>query len=799
MRSWIWILLLSGFAILSKAQSFQVVKGRLIDAQSESPLIGATIEWLTADQPTGTVTDDEGYFRLENVTYGRHSFRFSYLGYLPVTVPNVVVTSGKEIILELKMEEDIANLQEVVVLGTVQKDQPQNEMATVSARQFSLEEVQRFSGGRSDVARLAGNYAGVATANDARNDIVIRGNSPSGVLWRMEGIPIPNPNHFSTLSSTGGPVSALNPNVLRNSDFLTSAFPAEYGNVYGGVFDLNLRSGNADKHEYMVQLGAISGLETMVEGPMRNPQSSFLVAGRYSFVGLANKIGLNIGTNANPNYSDLAFKLDFAPTKWGHFSWFGLGGVSDIAFLRDQVDANDLFAPEDEDSYADSRLALSGIKHQLLLDDKSYLRSVIAFSSTRNTFSADRYLQADTPEEEKQNYFDINNQEYTLSWSSIYNRKISSAWSLRVGILLEQQHFDYKFKDRENEPDHNGDGAPDWRYIMDVNGATLTSQLFSQVQWRFHPQFTLQTGLHAQHHQINQQVVFEPRLGLTWAVTPKQRINLGFGVHHQSQPMAMSYLRQPTGPNTYVESNLDLRLTQANHLVLGHDLSLGPDWRSKVEVYYQWLTKVPVSPTTGPFSMLNLGADFGFPVDKHQLTNTGIGKNYGLEWTLEKFFSQGYYSLVTASWYRSLYQGSDEIERSTAFDGRYVMNLLTGKEWKFGPQKTKALTLDTKFTYAGGRPYTPVDLEASRAADQEVRADQLAYSERYPDYLRWDVKVGVQFNSTRRKVSHQFYFDIQNVTNRQNIFLSRYNRQNGEVNDVYQIGLFPDFMYRIQF
>ncbi|MCI5083445.1 MAG: carboxypeptidase-like regulatory domain-containing protein, partial [Saprospiraceae bacterium] len=194
----ITLTLLCWFTLGAFAQT-QTLKGKIFDKQSEMPLIGATIEVLDTDQNLGTTTDFDGYFRLEAVPIGRQTVRISYLGYNTISIPNVVVTTGKQVVLNVGLEESIEQLDEVVVTAEVQKDKAQNEMATISARTFSVEEVNRFSGGRSDVARLAGNFAGVSTADDSRNDIVIRGNSPTGVLWRLEGIPIPNPNHFSTL------------------------------------------------------------------------------------------------------------------------------------------------------------------------------------------------------------------------------------------------------------------------------------------------------------------------------------------------------------------------------------------------------------------------------------------------------------------------------------------------------------------------------------------------------------------------------------------------------------------------
>ncbi|MEL6142648.1 MAG: TonB-dependent receptor, partial [Bacteroidota bacterium] len=279
----------------------QTVKGLIIDQQSELPLIGVNVQLISSQMNMGTVTDENGYYRLENVPLGRQAFQFSYLGYEPVTIGNIDIGSGKEVVVDLQLSEAIVELEAAIVSSSTPKDRAQNELATISARQFSMEEVNRFSGGRGDVGRLASNFAGVGTADDSRNDIVIRGNSPTGVLWRLEGIPIPSPNHFSTIGTTGGPVSALNTNILKNSDFITSAFPAEYGDALSGVFDLGMRNGNKDQTEFMLQLGAVTGIEANAEGPLNKKNNgSYLIAGRYSFIGVAQSLGLDVGTNAVP-------------------------------------------------------------------------------------------------------------------------------------------------------------------------------------------------------------------------------------------------------------------------------------------------------------------------------------------------------------------------------------------------------------------------------------------------------------------------------------------------------------------
>ncbi|MCO6487541.1 MAG: TonB-dependent receptor [Phaeodactylibacter sp.] len=789
------LLFLFACAPYSRGQAFQTIKGTVVDQQSEMPVIGAAVELLSVEPLRGTMTDLDGRFSIAGVPVGRHNLRVSYLGYESVTIPNVLVTAGKETVLNIGLEESVLEMNEVVVTGRVEKGKANNEMATISARSFNLEEVTRFSGGRNDVARLAGNFAGVSTADDSRNDIVIRGNSPTGVLWRLEGIPIPNPNHFATLGTTGGPVSALNPNLLATSDFLTSAFPAEYGNALAGVFDIGFRSGNRDNYEFTLQLAAFSGLEAMAEGPLsKNKNSSFLVSYRHSFVELADAAGIPVGTNATPNYRDLSFKLDFANGKAGKFSFFGIGATSNIDFLGNEIDETDLFADPNEDAFVDSRFGVVGLRHNIIVGDNAYIRTVISASTAQSGFRQDN-IASDGGRLRVTEVDDVTN---TYSLSSFFNKKYSARFTLRTGLLAQYFNLNTKVDDRDNRPDLNGDGEPDWATVRDFNGGMALLQPFVQGQYRFSDQWSLHAGLHGQYLDFNETSALEPRLAVNWNFRPNQALSLGYGLHHQMQPLPVFFFEQEVSPGVFERTNQDLDFTRSHHFVLGYDWRLSQDWRAKAEVYYQDISRAPVESASSSFSLLNAGADFVFP-EAGSLVNEGTGTNRGVELTVEKFFSKGYYSLFTASVFDSKYKGSDGVERNTAFNNGYVVNLLAGKEFKVGKDKRNALTFDLKATNAGGRYYTPVDLEASRLAGEEVLQDELAFSERYNPYFRLDMKFGFQLNSRRRRLSQQFFIDLQNITNNENIFQRRYNEVTNEVNDVYQSGFFPDILYRVQF
>lgn len=796
-----WVLTFSlALLSLSVFGQGQVVKGQIKDLQSDAPLIGATILLVGSDPVVGAVTDLEGSFSIADVPVGRQTFAVQYIGYKSITLPNILVTAGKQVVLNVQLEESVEKLQEIVVTADADKDLPINELAKVSARTFSLEEVTRFSGGRNDVARLATSFAGVSAPNDSRNDIVVRGNSPVGLLWRIEGMPIATTNHFATLGTTGGPVNALNTNLLRTSDFLTGAFPAEYGNANAAVFDVNFRNGNTDKYEFTGQMSAFSGLEFLAEGPIsRERNSSFVASYRYGIASLA-----ATGTSAVPFYQDFSFKVNMGESKIGRFELFGLGGLSSIDFEGAETDDTDLFANPNEDAFVDNDLGLLGLGHTIRLGKNGYIRSNLGVSTSANEFLQDNLI-TDTDGNLLDKYRAVNaiNRETRYTVTSTWNQKFSARFNLRAGVVNELYQVDFFTEDRDNRaeiPDANNDGIPD-RFILNrqIEDTYNLAQVFAQGEYKFTDDLSATLGLHSQYHSFTDASSLEPRFGLSWQLDPVQRLSMAYGLHAQAIPSPILFFEEEISPGVTERTNADLDFMQSHHFVLGYDRNFGTDWRLKAEAYYQRLFNIPVEPFSSSYSIINQGSDFIFE-EEGSLVNEGTGDNYGIELTLEKFFSRGYYALITTSIYESQYEGSDGISRSTAYNNNYIVNFLAGKEWKFGPDQRHAWTFDTKVTTAGGNPFTPIDLEATRAnAGREVRMDNIAFSQRYEDYFRLDVKLGVRLNSAKRNVSHQFFVDLQNITNRTNEFVRRYNEVTDEINQVEQIGFFPDVLYRIQF
>jgi hypothetical protein len=394
-----FLLLLIGLFAFSplKAQlATQTIRGVIRDEVAQSPVIGASVMLIQAEgeNPVGAITDVNGEFKITGITTGRHSFRITSVGYEEQRLSNIIVTAGKEVVLNVTLTEMVKELGEVVITADRKNDKTKtnNELALVSGRSFNVEDTKRYAGALGDPSRMAANYAGVVSGNDSRNDIVVRGNSPTGMLWQLEGLNIPNPNHFGSLGSTGGPVSMLNNNTLDKSDFLTSAFPSQYGNALSAVFDLRLREGNNEKHEFLGQVG-FNGFEVGAEGPFsKNSKASYLLNYRYSTLGLFKALGINFGTgSAVPDYSDLNFKVAVPTGTKGKLTLFGIVGQSDVTFLGNDVDTTNtnLYGTENSNTRVKYGTNIFGASYEHTLSPKTFAKLTLGASTTSQVFSGD--------------------------------------------------------------------------------------------------------------------------------------------------------------------------------------------------------------------------------------------------------------------------------------------------------------------------------------------------------------------------------------------------------------------------
>lgn len=793
MKTKLTILLLSFFAFSGFSQNLtQTIRGRVIDKQSEIPLPGVNV--ITLGEPRlGATTDENGYYKLENVPVGRTSLVFSFIGYQPVSLQNMELTSAKELVLNVAMLESTEQLEEVVVTADNEADRVHNEMVNVSGRSFTIEETQRFAGALQDVSRMASNFAGVQRTNDANNDIVIRGNSPMGVIWRLEGMDIPNPNHFGGLGATGGPVSMLNNNVLANSDFITGAFPSEYGDGLSGVFDLQMRNGNYENHEFLGQIG-FNGFELGAEGPIsRKNKSSYLLNYRYSTLGVMSAVGVDFGTGtAIPKYQDLNLKLHFPSSKRGTIDVFALGGISSIAFLdsENEEDEDGGFYSDEQDLYNDTHTGVLGASHQYFYNKDLYSKFTVALSTMGN------YTKVDTLNIDRDLLTPVYRQSFReddLQFSGFVNKKFNVHHVLRAGAYVTYKNYNLSDSTYDS-------GLSGFRTLRDQNSTDWLYQPYVNWQYRITDKWEMNTGLHAMVLASNGNYSIEPRFGMSYFFTQNQSLNIGYGKHSQVVPVVILSEKERLPDGSYISPNENLDFTKSHHFVLGYDLMMKHRMHFKAEAYYQYLYDAVVTQMPGSFSSLNAGGfDFYAP---DSVENGGKGYNYGLDLTLEKYMDKGFYFLSTVSLYQSQYQGSDEVWRNTAFNGNYVANLLGGKEFVLGKKKPnldkrKTITFDGKVTYAGGQRYTPIDLQQSIIENETVYNEEDVYGAQFDPYFRADIRIGYKVSG--KKVTQELALDIQNITNNQNPFGVQYDPSTQEVETTYQLGLFPMVLYRITF
>ncbi|MCE2732565.1 MAG: TonB-dependent receptor [Flammeovirgaceae bacterium] len=787
-----FLLLLATF---SYAQSTQTVRGRVLDEVTKTPLIGVNITVLGTETLLGSATDVDGFYRISNVPLGRQTLKVSYIGYEEQIIPNVIVTAGKEVILNFSLTEQVNQLNEIVVTANTKEDKTatNNDLAVVSARSFNVDDTKRYAGALGDPSRMAANFAGVVGGNDSRNDIVVRGNSPIGMLWQLEGLNIPNPNHFGALVSTGGPVSILNNNNLDKSDFITSAFPSQYGNATAGVFDIRMREGNNEQYEYTAQVG-FGGFELGAEGPLKkNSKSSFIANYRYSTLGVFNALGIDFGTGSNvPLYQDLNYKLSL-PTK-GNGKWtiFGIAGISEIDLLGSEADLTkdtDLYGNENQDTYPRFRTTVTGASYEKNISPKTFIKLTAGHSYTDEGVTGDSLVR--NTNNDVINKFRRFESELTtnkLSFTGFTRTKFNSKNSLTSGFYID--YTDLSLYNRDIYANINRDTIR-----VNAKDQTILYQAYTNWKHRFTGKFSINAGLHAQYYSLNEQFVVEPRFNMQYNFNGKHALSAGYGVHNQAQNIYTSYVQTKLPDNSVQLNNTQLDFTRSQHAVVTYDWNISDVLRVKAETYYQYLDRIPVERNPSSFAAINTGASFA-PSDEDSLVSNGSGRNYGVELTIERFFNKGYYFLITSSLFDSEYKGSDGVRRNSAFNTQYVVNALAGKEWRVG-RKKNYLVFNIRLTTIGGKYLTPVDLAASQQLGRTILDDSRAFSEKQDPYFRTDLRIS--YRKEYAKSTLELAIDLQNVTNNQNIFSQSYNPRTNRIVTEYQQGFFPVPFVRFTF
>ncbi|MCB0735898.1 MAG: TonB-dependent receptor [Bacteroidetes bacterium] len=756
---------------------YQTIRGEVVDVETGEGLPFATI-YLENHPELGASTDINGKFAI-TAPLGRLNIQFSYLGYKPSIIP-VLINTGQEPYLLVELEPEASALQGVHIVAEKDKAQTQNNSAYGSGRGFTVDEANKYAGTLGDPARMARSFAGVFPARDDRNDIIIRGNSPIGIQWRLDDIEIPNPNHFGGIGLTGNTTTLLNMNMLGNSDFLMGSFPSEYGNALSGVFDLHTKNINPERRQYRFQTGW-NGFELGAEGPFSKKKNigTYSLTYRYSFLDVVDAFGVDFGVL--PKFQDITGKFNFNLSPKTSLSVLSIWGTSFIELDDHSLDADDM-PSVGEYLRTGSDLFLAGANVQHRLAKYTVLKSGISIIDNQVKTQIDTFNI--TSDASNRVYTDNSGETKYSFFAKLERRKGKN--QLRTGLRWDSYNTDY------NSYSINYLGGTDT--IHQKNDVLSLARLYVEDEYLLTQKLRVRAGLHGQYLLFNGSSALEPRFALRYNAAHNHAVSLSYGNHHSMQPRNIYFVSTTQG-NEDVLTNKNLDFSAAHHLTFSYDYNITSNLRLKAESYYQHLYKIPIEADhNSTFSMSNVGADFYIP-QLDSLVNEGLGRNYGIELTLERFLDKGFYYMLNGSAFRSEYQAHDDKWRSTAFDMKFTANALVGYEKWFG--KMIAVGADFKLTYAGGKPYTPVNETASKMANEVVYYQQLAFTQRHPNYFRSDLKIYYRINY--KKAYTEFAMDLQNLTNHKNLFAQEYDVRTGQYTPFYHMTFFPMFTFRCLF
>ena len=744
-------------------------QGKVIDALINEPIAGATVTLLIDDQKKEAVTSASGDFSFSNLEAGYYVMEIRSLGYEFMRVAEIWIHSGVPRTQEFPLVASNVELQSVVVKA------PSRDRATQavnSIHTLTVEETFRYPGTFYDPARLATHFAGVINDNDQANNLVIRGNSPNWLGWYLEDVEIVNPNHLSNAgtiydrpSQSGGGVNILSAQMIDNTALVKSAFAANYGNALSGVMDMHLRSGATDRLHVTGQIG-LNGLDAAVEGPLG--PGSFLFNYRYSTLGLLSAMGVDLGDD-QINFQDLSFHVMLPLKNQGSWSFFGMAGNSKNEFEgTGDMSLWEEFKDRQNISYKGKMGAVGSSfetnlwKTTLVFSGYSHQRRSSLILSQGQTTSFDRDLS----------------EEGRISLHSRKRVLIGPGGLVDVGV-------------RVNRISYNNLFAKDF---LDVGNSTRLDtwllQAYASGRWSISPTLIVLPGLHFSRFSLNGNTSIEPRIALQQWLGKNNRINLSYGLHSRVPSPSVLFIEDPVG-----EDNRDLDLIKGHHIVLGYTHRLSTVSKINAELYYQYLSDLPIGAgENNSFSSIN-SLDYTFIQD---LISGGEAENMGIELSYEKYFANNTYYQINSAFFDSKYLGNDNITRNTRYNAGYAVNATIGKEYSWSKnKKIKNLGVNIRAYYRGGFWEGPIDVGRSQLLLTTIYDQAEAFTEQLPDFFKIDFRI--HYKRTKEKYTSILGLDILNATNQENIAYYFYNPNNQSILTKNHLGIIPILSYRIEY
>lgn len=748
------ILLFILFSTVSFSQEKGEINGRVTDIATQQPVIGAVVEIVRSELKTGT--DDNGYFILSGIPVGIYSVKFSSLGYKPLIKDFISVNSGSSV--NLLAELEITTTSEINVEAE-RFDKPLD--ISNSIKNLSFEEIRRSPGGFEDIGRVIQTLPGVSFVNDGRNDLIVRGGSPAENLFLIDGAPIPNINHFGSQGATGGPVSIIDLNFIRDVNFITGGFPARYGDKLSSVLDVKLREGNRSKFMGNLNLSA-TGFGGILEGPIGSyKKGSWLFSVRRSYLDL---IFNAAGFGFIPEYNSIQFKGVYDINENNTLTMNFIGNLDKVRFNNDNLDDrqdNESILKNNQYGYTNSYELKS------LLSDVSYSKIVLSRSYSNFDYSG---RNANFVERFK----NLSGEGQTVLQAE-YNLVPGNKTEISFGLEAKLIDFENEIKTSQDTLYFINPNTGN-RYILPAlyfneSNSTYKSAAFLQFTRKFFDRLKLNIGLRYDYFDfINKKNYFSPRASATINILNNLNLNFSYGIFYQSP----SYIWLVSNSN-----NRDLNDIRADHYVAGIEYLFGKESRATIEVYYKKYSDYPVSSLRPYFVLANNGGEYenSSSFGLEPLISAGKGYARGIEFFFQKSLSGKFYATANLSLFTAKYISLDGTERPGDYDNMvlFIVNggYIAGKGWE----------LSSKFRYVGGRPYTPINPSSGIQLVSEYN------SARLPDYYSLDIRADKKWNF--KKWTLVTYIDIQNITGKKNITSYKWNKYTKLIESNNSLGVFP--------
>ena len=727
------------------------IRGTVTDRDTQEPLIGANV--LVVGTKLGAATDENGEFLIKGVPAGVRSLEIRLVGYQGITLTDIAVSPDRSITANPKLRESPLETEGVTVTAGYF---PTSDVAPLGTVGFNAQEIRRSPGSANDVSRILMALPSTAAISDNANDLAVRGGSPMENGFYVDGIPIPNINHFPVQGSTGGPIGILNIDFIENADFYTSGFSAGYGDRLSSVVDIRFREGRTEGL-YGKAFMSFAGFGAMAEGPLPGSYGSWLLSGNKSYLDL---IVEAIGTGVAPRYGDLQGKASIDLGQNHRLTVMDIFGQSTIDFDKEKS------IEQGQRYYGKNRNTQNtiGTSWRSIWSSRFTSNTTLSLSTTR--FEVD-FSKVNSDEKA----LDSDNKEWNLAFRSLHYLMLGKRDRLEFGVEAKYETGDFSYF-RLGDTTRLGTKNPDLAVQRRLRAPKIG--LFATYVMNPLEPLTISAGLRSEYYELNDRIELSPRLALSYALSDRLTLKASTGLFYQQIPLIVL-----SSEDRY-ES---LKNISAYHLGVGMDYLVTPDTKLSIEAYNKEYWNLPLDAADPTLSVVD-GALFNQRFTTYQdLQNAGNAYTRGIEIIVQKKMAKEIYGLISAGYFRSRYSDLDGIWHDRIYDNKFIFSVIGG----YRPEGTWEFS--ARWTYAGGGPHTPFDQNLSTQANIGIIDRAMINGDRYPAYHSLNLRIDKKFYFDHHLLD--IYLSVWNAYNRQNVSAYFWNSTENRQDTQYQWSLLP--------